>query len=311
MGQMHALLKHGACVEVRQLPLPVLGCFDVLIKVMVAGLCRTDLYAAEGRIETADPLVLGHEFSGVVAALGSGVESLKPGDRVAINPVLPCGQCGYCACQSHASCQDSKFLGVDRHGSFAEFIAVPQGALAKVPDNVSFLEAAYAEPIAASLAVLKTGIGEGEKGLIYGKNRFSELMKKILVAKGFVNVDVFDGATDGAVDSCAYDFVIETVATNSSMRAIVKAVRPGGKIILKSRQHDAVSIKLADLVKKEPTIHAVNYGSFDEALQLLERGAITIDDLVDGIYPLNDFRRVFRNAQNSESLKPFFDLESV
>ena len=113
------------------------------------------------------------------------------------------------------------------------------------------------------------------------------------------------------MDKNAYDFVIETVATNSSMREIVRAVRPGGKIILKSRQHELVSIKLADLVKKEPTIHAVNYGSFDEALQLLQRKLITIDDLVDGIYPLTDFKRVFATAQNSESLKPFFELASA
>ncbi len=311
MRQMHALVKDGDRLEVQKLPLPVLGPTDVLIKVILAGLCRTDLYAAEGKIETIDPLVLGHEFSGVVSGVGDSVDSLKEGDRVAINPVLPCGECGYCACQAHSICQESKFLGIDRHGSFAGYIAVPVGALAKIPDQVSFLEAAYAEPIAASLAVLKAGLRSEDKGLIFGKNRFSELMLKILTAKGFYNVEVFDHASSESVDKNAYDFVIETVATNSSMREIVRAVRPGGKIILKSRQHDLVSIRLADLVKKEPTIHAVNYGSFDEALQLLQRKLITIDDLVDGIYPLTDFKRVFATARNSESLKPFFELASA
>lgn len=311
MSVMHALVKDGASVGICELPVPKLGTHDALIKVIVAGLCRTDLYAAQGKIPTADPLVLGHEFSGYVAKVGSDVDNLNEGDRVAINPVLPCGECGFCACSSHSICQSSQFLGVDRHGSFAGFIALPASSLSRIPDNVSFVEAAYAEPIAASLAVLKAGIKPEDKGLIYGKNRFSQLMMKILVAKGFNFVDVFDHTSNDLLDSHKYDYVIETLATDASMSAIIKAVRPGGKIILKSRQHDPVNIKLADLIKKEPTLHAVNYGSFDEALRLISTRQVTVDDLVDGIYPLSDFEKVFRTASQSESLKPFFDLAAV
>lgn len=311
MSKMHGLVKDGASVGILEMPVPELGPQDALIKVIVGGLCRTDLYAAQGKIPTADPLVLGHEFSGFVAKVGSDVESLAEGDRVAINPVLPCGECGFCACASHDSCQSSKFLGVDRHGSFAGFIALPSRSLSVIPDNVSFVEAAYAEPIAASLAVLKAGIKPEEKGLIYGKNRFSQLMMKILSAKGFSRVDVFDHTGNDMFDHHAYDYVIETLATSESMSAIVAAVRPGGKIILKSRQHDPICIKLAELIKKEPTLHAVNYGSFEEALELISTRQVTVDDLVDGIYPLSDFKRVFRTASQSESLKPFFDLAAV
>lgn len=307
----HALVKEGRSVEIRSLALPALGAHDALIKVVVAGLCRTDLYAAEGRIDTVDPLVLGHEFSGTVAAIGSDVEGLKEGDRVAINPVLPCGNCGYCACHSHDICQKSSFLGVDRHGSFAGFVTVPFTSLVKIPDNVSFLEAAYAEPIAATLAVFKAGIQKHDKGLIYGKNRFSQLMLKIFAAKGYGHVDVFDHKGKDAIDSGAYDFVVETMATTESMAALAKAVRPGGKIILKSRQFELISIRLTDLLKKEPTLHAVNYGSFDEALDMLTRKLITIDDLVDGIYPLREHKRIFELARGAESQKPFFDLAAV
>ncbi len=192
----------------------------------------------------------------------------------------------------------------------------------KIPDNVSFLEAAYAEPIAATLAVFKAGIQKHDKGLIYGKNRFSQLMLKIFAAKGYGHVDVFDHKGKDAIDSGAYDFVVETMATTESMAALAKAVRPGGKIILKSRQFELISIRLTDLLKKEPTLHAVNYGSFDEALDMLTRKLITIDDLVDGIYPLREHKRIFELAlrehkrifelaRGAESQKPFFDLAAV
>ena len=311
MNRMQALVKDGPIVGIRSISMPSVAETEVLVKVMVAGLCRTDVYAADGKIKTADPLVLGHEVSGVVAAVGSAVKRLEPGDRVAINPLLPCGECGFCSCHAHGHCQKSKFLGIDRHGSFAGYVAIPEQALYLIPSNVSFVEAAYAEPVAASLAVLKTGIDRNQKGIIYGKNRFAELTHRVLTAKGFNRVEIYDPRSRERIASNRYDYAIETVHTVEAMQTIVNAIHPGGKIILKGRQHEPISIELSDLIRKEPTLHAVNYGSFQEALQMIGERHIVLGDMIESVYPLTKFQQVFEQARNQGLQKPFFDLAAV
>jgi L-iditol 2-dehydrogenase len=101
--------------------------------------------------------------------------------------------------------------------------------------------------------------------------------------------------------------VIETFASSAVLKAMVAAIKPGGKMILKSRQYEPVAFKLIDVLKKEPVMHVVNYGSFDDALDLLSSGKLNVDGLVDDVYALESFEQVFERASSSESLKPFFD----
>lgn len=307
---MRALVKDSKSLSVRTLPEPKLTSDDqVIVQVMLAGLCRTDIFAAEGKIQIPDPLILGHEFSGVVTKRGAGVSSLKEGQRVAVNPVLSCGVCAYCLTGDNMSCPDSKLLGIDCHGCFAGYVAVPVSSAHLLPDELSFLTAAYVEPVAASLSALKTGIRPQEKGLIYGNNRFAQLMLKVLKAYGFNNVDLFDHRQKNErPQSHYYDFVIETMVTTQTLIAMVEAIRPGGKVILKSRKYDPITFSLANFLKKEPIMQIVNYGKYEESLRLLSSGQVQIDDLVDGIYKLENFSRLLSTASEDESLKPFFSL---
>lgn len=304
---MKALLKEGSSVSVQIIPRPVLtDARSVIVRVMMAGLCRTDLYAAEGKIKVCDPLVLGHEFSGVIEELGGEVNSLRAGQRVTVNPILPCLQCKYCLSNNAAVCQNTTFLGVDRCGCFAEYVCVPASAILPLPDSISDLAAAYTEPVAASLAVLKANLGPSEKGLIYGNNRFAHLLKQILNVKSLSNISIYDPAADGPLEEGSFDYVVETIMTSDSLTNMVHAVRPGGKIILKSRQYEPVALKMTEMLKKEPVMHVCNYGSFEEALELLATGKIDVESLVDGIYELEDFNEVLNAAKQKESLKPFF-----
>src|SRR5262245_28923258 len=104
MSTMTALVRHGSWVGLRQLPRPRPGDGEVLVRVVVAGICRTDLHVAAGLLPAADPVVLGHEFAGVVEAAGSRVEGLRRGDRVAVMPVLPCGACPPCRAGDELVC---------------------------------------------------------------------------------------------------------------------------------------------------------------------------------------------------------------
>ncbi len=302
--KMKALIKDTGALEVRSVAEPQLKSDDeVIVRVELAGLCRTDLYVAEGRITAPDPLILGHEFSGTIIKTADRVTGLRTGQRVTVNPLFSCRKCVRCVTGAMHTCQDAAFLGIDYDGCFAEFVSVPAHSIYPIPDKLSFFEAAYAEPVAASLAVLKTGIQPANTGLIIGVNRFSQLLVKILEIHGFSNITVCGG---DAISKDEYDFVVETALSRQTLDSMVQAVKPGGKIILKSRHFEPVSFSIFNAIRKEPVIHIVNYGSFDDALELLASGKLNIGDLVDGTYRLEDYARVFARSRSSESLKPFF-----
>lgn len=308
---MKALVKNRNSVQVINTAAPQIEREDdVLLQVAMAGLCRTDIYAATGKLKVKDPLVLGHELAGIVAAVGPQVEGIKPGMRVTINPVLRCRRCH--RCRHGLSCTNSGFVGLDADGGFAEQAIVPAYAVMPLDDNLSFLHGAYCEPVAASLAVLKSGIEPGQQGAIIGKNRFSELLQLILNAYNFPSLPVFDLNDKGDKAELAgfesqFDYVIETYASSAVLAAMSKAVKPGGTMVLKSRQHEPLEFRLIDFLKKEPVMHVVNYGNFEEALDLLISGRVKIDNLIDDIYALSDFEKVFERATDSAAKKPFFD----
>lgn len=301
---MKALIKHAGELSVRSVSEPRVEVDDqVIVQVALAGLCRTDMYVAEGLIRAPDPIILGHEFSGTVLSAGDSVNDLAVGQRVTVNPLFSCRACSRCMSGSLHTCQDTAFLGIDHNGCFAEQVVVPRHSVYPIPSDISFFQAAYAEPVAASLAVLKTGIQPSDKGLMIGNNRFSQLLLKILTINRFNNVTVCGADTIVGED---YDFVVETALAANTLNDMVRAVRPGGKIILKSRHFDPVCFGLYEAIRKEPVIHIVNYGSFDDALNLLSSGELFVDDLVDGTYELEDYQGVFERSRQSESLKPFF-----
>lgn len=308
---MKAIVKEKQTVSVKSRPAPSLRhAQDVLVRVELAGLCRTDVYAAENKLKVIDPLILGHELAGTIEATGSEVEGLKAGMRVTVNPVLRCLKCHRCA--SGLSCASSGFVGLDQDGGFAELVSLPAYSIMPLPEGISYLQAAYTEPVAASLAVLKAGITPQQKGAILGRNRFSELMQLILDKYNFPTLPVFDLSDDSdkkelSASDSTFDYVIETYASTEVIKAMVKAIKPGGIMILKSRQFEPVEFRLVDVLKKEPVVHVVNYGSFDDALHLLATGKLNIDNLIDDIYPLDDFQKVFARAHSTETLKSFFD----
>src|SRR5262249_41743613 len=140
---------------------------------------------AHGKLPSAEPVVLGHEFAGVVTAVGAGVTNVRRDDRVAVLPLIPCGRCVLCARGDSINCPRREMLGVDRDGAFAAFVAVPAGLAHPLPATVPFTAAAYAEPIAAALGVLEAGLLPGWRGLVLGSNRFTLLLERLLRLHGF------------------------------------------------------------------------------------------------------------------------------
>jgi D-arabinose 1-dehydrogenase-like Zn-dependent alcohol dehydrogenase len=301
--EMRAVFKQGRSVRMCRVPVPKPGPGEVLIGVEVAGVCRTDVYVAQGKLSCADPVILGHEFAGVVAARGPDVHRFAPGDRVAVMPVIPCGACLRCAGGMPECCPHHQFVGVARHGAFAEYIAVPAQVVHHLPQTLSFREGAYAEPVCASLAVLKASIQPGERGLIYGDNRIAELTKRVLSTAGFPAVETHRMGLSVPLEPDAYDFVIETQPIARAFDEIIRVLRPGGRIILKSRPPAPVAIDLAAALRKEVVFESVSYGTFAEALEFLTRHDLA--DLFGKPRPLGDFADVFATDDVGERLKSF------
>jgi threonine dehydrogenase-like Zn-dependent dehydrogenase len=241
--------------------------------------------------------------------------------------MIPCGHCGQCTRNAQTLCVNRSMLGVDRDGAFAEFVLVPAKAVHRVPEAMPFDVAAYSEPVAAALAVFNAGIRPGERGLVYGRNRFSQLVCRLLRSRAFDNVEAYDppgcgrrassGGTTvrsadptviapGHLESNAYDFAIETVATTSAFSEMIRATRPRGTLVLKSRTPAPVGIDIGAAVAKELTFRTVFYGSFREAIGLLAERAIVLDDLLGPIFRLDQFEQVFARARDDESSKLFF-----
>jgi threonine dehydrogenase-like Zn-dependent dehydrogenase len=302
---MRALVRRGGKVGLESIAAPRLGRDDdVLIQVILAGICRTDVYVARGLLAVAEPRILGHELVGVVVQAGA-ISGFHPGERVTVIPTFACGACA--GCRAQGDCHDPLFLGVQRDGAFAERMVVPAKNLLRAPDRLSAERAAYTEPVAAALAVLDAPLPRDGRGLVLGDNRIATLIMRILAAEGFVNF-IQARADAPALDGAAFDCVIETEATASTLAAMVGLLKPHGLGVLKSRPSAAVPLDVTRAVKKNLRLHAVAYGSFERAIALLDGGALDVDDLLGAAFPLEDFEAAFAQSEAAAAPKLFFTV---
>ena len=153
-------------------PMPAVGPESVLIQVKACGVCGTDVHiygGAQGATECNPPVILGHEFSGVVTQVGSAVTRVKVGDHVTVNPNISCDACDQCRRGNPHFCDSMAATGVNYDGGFAEYCAVLERQVFKVPEGVPFEEAALCEPVACALhGIDLCGIKPGDTVMVIG-----------------------------------------------------------------------------------------------------------------------------------------------
>lgn len=286
---MKAIVKNHQFTSVQDVDIPTLDdVHNILIKVELSGICRTDINVSKGIMPSANVLVLGHEFYGKIADTHANVKRFGTGQKVTIDP-------------SCLGAERNLMCGIDVDGGFAEFIKVPEHSVYQLPETLSPEASAFIEPIAASLAVLNADIHPEQQGCIYGDNRIAKLTRKIMNARGFENVSIHSETDE--IKSNAYDYIIETVSKTEDFTRMLEALKVGGKLVLKSRQIRPVEIIINTLVRKEITMRAVHYGNFDEAIDLLVLGQLDLSDLFGETYPLADFEQAFADSQKGEARK--------
>lgn len=180
-------------IRVEEMDLPVLEANEILVKVKATGICGSDLPRVLGDAAHHYPIVLGHEFAGVVDRIGRGVTKVKVGDRVAGAPLKPCNQCDDCRSGNYAQCKHYSFIGSRVNGSWAEFVALPEGNAIPFDEDVSFEEAALVEPSAVALHALQLiGFQGGQHVAVLGGGNIGLLVLQWAKILGAREVTVFD-----------------------------------------------------------------------------------------------------------------------
>lgn len=172
---------------------PELSAGKVLVKVKYTGICGSDIERVNGDASHFYPNVFGHEFSGVIEEVGQGVTSVKPGDKVAGIPLVPCMKCDDCQNGNYSLCKNYSFIGSREFGSYAEYVAVPEKNVVKVKDKVSFEEAALFEPATVSLhGIFNNDFKAGGTVAILGGGTIGMFTLQLTKAFGAKKVVVFD-----------------------------------------------------------------------------------------------------------------------
>lgn len=289
-------------MEMQELAAPVAAPEEVLLRVTAAGICGSELSGYLGKNTLRrPPLVMGHEFTGVVEV---GTGGLLPGTPVVVNPLLSCGGCDRCEAEQPHLCRKRVLMGAGRPGAFAELVTVPASACHPLPAEMSAETAALAEPLACAVrAVHLAQTQPGEQLLIYGAGPIGLLCLAVARRQGGTRVIVADtnsgrlrvaerwGANE-TVNPAEHDVletvgrltggrgmgaVIDAVGHGSTRNGALRALKPGGLVVFIGLHDEESSIPANLLVRQELRItgsFAYTPADFTEALNLLASGAI-------------------------------------
>ncbi|HEV2800936.1 MAG TPA: alcohol dehydrogenase catalytic domain-containing protein [Pyrinomonadaceae bacterium] len=293
---------------------------EALVRVVLAGICNTDLEIARGYAGFTG--TLGHEFVGVVESAPDG--SLV-GRRVVGEINAGCGRCELCTAGDARHCLGRTVLGiVGRDGAFAEFLRLPVVNLLPVPDKIEDARAVFTEPLAAACGIMErveirsdtrvAVIGDGKLGLLCaqaikaqtgaGVTLLGRHENKLRIARGR-GVETALAATAELPREClgAFDVVVEASGAGSGFALAVDLVRPRGVIVLKSTFQGATEIDASRIVVNEISVVGSRCGRFAHALELLARDAVDVASLVTEEFPLADGLRAIERATESGVLK--------
>lgn len=307
-------LEKGQLTYREDLPLPKPGPCEALVRVLLSGICGTDLRLLHGYYPYRG--ILGHEFVGVV------VEATEPawiGRRVVGEINLPCGDCASCRAGRPRHCDRRSVLGIrDRPGCFAEFLTLPLVNLHRVPDSVPDEAAVFAEPLAAALEIQEQlPVRPTERVLLIGAGRLGQLIAQTLIPTGCALTVVVrhplqrrllaargvETIEEGSVPERRFDRVIEASGSPAGFRLACAAVRPGGVLVLKSTYRGTVEADLSGLVVDEITLVGSRCGPFPAALRLLERKAVDPTVLITAEWPLARGVEGFQRTAEPGALK--------
>jgi len=321
------LLSRYKHLEIVDLPEPVPGPGEVLVRVAACGICGSDIHGYDGSTgRRIPPIVMGHEAAGTVCAWGEGVTGFANDDRVTFDSTVYCGSCTPCLRGEVNLCEHRQVLGVSctdyrRPGAFAEYVAVPSRAVHRLPDNLSFEEAAMLEPLSVALhAVSLAPVQAGDTALVVGAGMIGLLLVEVLSTAGCSRIFATDldqsrldlARTVGATDVIAagrdpaeavlehtggtgVDVAMEAVGRTETVEASIDSVRKGGTVVLVGNVAPEVALPLQKVVTRQIRLQGscASAGEYPRAIELLASGALQVQSLITAVAPLDEGPRWF------------------
>jgi L-iditol 2-dehydrogenase len=330
------LLTEYKKLEYTDVPLPEIGPKEVLIQVKATGICGSDIHGYDGSSgRRIPPLIMGHETAGVIAQVGAEVTEWKPGERVTCDSTVYCGECFYCRRGEINLCDNRRVLGVStgeyrRHGAFAEYVAVPQHILYKLPDGVTFAQACMIEPVSIAFhAVRITPLAINDSALVVGSGMIGLMVIQALRVAGCGTIIAVDLDADRLAQACRLgadvgllssddalsekikelthgrgaDHAFEVVGITPAIKTAVNNVRKGGTVTLVGNLSPQVELPLQAIVTRELTLYGscASEGEYPACLEMVARGRVNVDALISASAPLQDGAAWFERLYNREA----------
>jgi alcohol dehydrogenase len=320
---MKAIIFDGKLKYKKNCPTPVPEEGEALVRVILAGICNTDLEIMKGYLGFQG--IIGHEFVGIVENVNSKNRCLVR-KRVVGEINYGCGVCAYCMKDLQKHCPDRKTIGIlGKDGAFAEYITLPVDNLFEVPDNISDEEAVFAEPLAAAFEILEQlhikptkrilVLGDGKLGILIALVLNLTQANVILAGKHDNKLQIAEeqhvktiGINDLAINK-QYDVVVEATGSEDGLELALQLVRPRGTIVLKTTAAYGKEMNLAPVVIDEIRIIGSRCGPFEPALQTMTKKLINVKPLISAIYKPDRALEAFRKAGSKEALKVLLDFK--
>ena len=313
----------NAPLQARDWPDPEANAGEIVVRVAACGLCHTDLHYIDYGVPTAKrpPLILGHEATGVVAAVGAGVANVKAGDRVLLPAVLPCGECAACRTGRENICLRLRMFGNDVDGAYAQYLAAPAKDIFILPDEIPLVEGCIiADAVTTPYHAVKNRaeVRPGDTVVVYGCGgvglnvvQFAWLAGGIVIAVDIADEKLEQARRLGATatlnparesagigkavrkltGSAGADIAIEAIGNPSTMRDAFSTLRPGGRLVIVGYSDHEVALNAGRMMYREMEIRG-SLGcrpvDYPRVIELARTGRIEVASLVTARFPLDE-----------------------
>ncbi len=324
-------------MQVLQVPRPEVGPRELLLRVGSAGICGTDPHILHGMYPANFPIIPGHEYAGIVEAVGAEVDGFKPGERVTVDPNILCGTCVYCRAGKVHLCKNLTALGVNIPGGFAEYCSVPVGQAFLLPSDFFLAHASLAEPVACCLRGMDlANIRSGDRVVIFGGGPMGAIMMQLSAMQGASAVIivepqagrrrraealgatwVIDPAKDPPVPAIRSQYpdgvevAFDCSGNVDAVKQCLEVVTRGGTVMMYGVCDKTKNIEVNPfwINDNEITIRGSynNPNTMGRAVDLLVSGRLNADAVVTHHFPLEKAEEAFRATGSSETLKVVID----
>lgn len=318
-------------MPLRHVDVPQVGPGELVIDVQAVGICGSDVHGYKGTTgRRKPPIVMGHEFSGIVSSVGEGVTRFKVGDRVVAQPLVSCGECDNCRAGLANICVNRSGLGMNMAGAYAEQVKVRESMVYPLPPEMTWEQGSMVEPLAVAMRAVNLTplrlmdtlaiIGAGPIGLLTmlaarlagaGKVIMTDVSARRLSVASKLGADlVVDvskedpvAAVQAATGGLGAHAVIEAVGISATVQQSLALVRTGGHVTWIGNSQPQVEINMQQVVTRELTVKGA-YGfneEFPRAIEMIRSGRVPVNSLIEGTAALEEGTQLFHDLASGES----------